>query len=101
VSSFSKAAEKARKLAAVPHWTLHDLRRAARTGLAQTGASIFVAEPIIAHAQSGVHAVYDLHKYDAEKRAALAAWEARLLRIVGKPAPAAPNIVAMPARKRA
>ncbi len=34
------------------------------------------------HAERGVTAVYDRHSYDAEKRAALHAWSARLDQIV-------------------
>jgi len=69
------------------HWTPHDLRRTCRTGLAAAGISETVAELVIGHTRKGIASVYDLHKYDDEKRAALEAWERRLLRIVGgKPA---------------
>jgi integrase len=95
VSGFSKAQARARQLAGIPNWRLHDLRRTMRTGLAQTGASVFVAELIIAHRQSGVHAVYDLHRYDEDRRAALQRWEERLLAIVGEPHPGGENVVPM------
>jgi len=42
-----------------------------RIGMSTAGVLPFIGELVIAHAQSGVHAVYDLHKYDAEKREAL------------------------------
>ena len=32
-----------------------------------------------------MHAVYDLHRYDAEKRAALEKWEAKLRQVVAEP----------------
>lgn len=68
------------------HWTPHDLRRTMRTGLAAAGVSETVAEATVGHTRKGIAAVYDLHRYDAEKRAALEAWERRLLRIIeGKP----------------
>lgn len=83
----------------VPHWTLHDIRRSVRTGLSITGATPFIAEQIIGHRQSGVHAVYDLHRYDREKLDALLKWEAHLLRIVGEtPAPTG-NVVPLVAQR--
>ncbi|WP_440996269.1 tyrosine-type recombinase/integrase [Arhodomonas sp. SL1] len=65
------------------HWTPHDLRRTCRTGLAAIGVDEVVAEVTIGHTRKGIAAVYDLHRYDREKRAALAAWERRLLQVVG------------------
>jgi hypothetical protein len=38
---------------------------------------------VIARKRPGIEAVYDLHRFDAEKRAALLAWEERLRAIVG------------------
>lgn len=63
------------------HWRPHDLRRTMRTGLAAAGVNETVAELTIGHTRKGIAAVYDRHRYDAEKRAALEAWERRLLRI--------------------
>ncbi|WP_018952495.1 tyrosine-type recombinase/integrase [Thioalkalivibrio sulfidiphilus] len=64
------------------HWTPHDLRRTCRTGLAALGVSETVAEATIGHTRKGIAAVYDLHRYDLEKRTALEAWERRLHRII-------------------
>ena len=47
-----------------------------------------VAELVIGHRQRGIHAVYDLHRFDQEKRDALLRWERRLLGIVEPPPPA-------------
>ncbi len=63
------------------YWRPHDLRRTMRTGLAAAGVSETVAEATIGHVRQGITGVYDRHRYDAEKRAALEAWERRLLRI--------------------
>ena len=71
-------------------FTLHDLRRTVRTRLAELGITPFIGELVIGHAQKGVHAVYDLHRYEKEKRDALERWERRLLSIL-EPAP--PNVV--------
>ena len=64
------------------HWSPHDLRRTARTGLAAEGIIAEIAERVVGHVQTGIIGVYDHHRYDQEKRAALEAWERRLLRIV-------------------
>ncbi len=69
----------------LPRWTLHDLRRTARTGMAAAGVNVFIAELVIGHRQTGVHAVYDLHRYDSEKRKALEVWNARLAAILSPP----------------
>jgi integrase len=61
----------------------HDLRRTAASHMTSTGISRLVVSKILNHAEPGVTAVYDRHSYDAEKRAALTAWGARLEEIVG------------------
>jgi integrase len=66
-----------------PLWRPHDLRRTMRTGLAAIGIPEHIAELTIGHVRQGIAAVYDQHRYDAEKRAALEAWETRLLGIAG------------------
>jgi integrase len=95
VSGFSKMAARARATAGIgTHWQIHDLRRTVRTRLAEEGVPVFIAELVIAHAQSGVHAVYDSHKHDKEKREALAAWESWLRAIIDAPEPV-PNVLPM------
>jgi integrase len=83
-------------------WTLHDLRRTVRTGLSSVGVLPIIAELTIGHKQTGISAIYDRHRYDVEKRAALTAWETKLMSIVGepKPRPAAPDDV-VPLKVRA
>lgn len=65
-----------------PHWTPHDLRRTATTHMARLGVSRFVRARILGHADTSVTAVYDRHAYLDEKRDALAAWGARVAKIV-------------------
>jgi integrase len=85
---------------AIKAFTLHDLRRTVRTRLSELGVLPFVAELILAHTQQGVAKVYDLHRYDTEKREALEAWERRLMSIVApEPAPAG-EVVQMRRRAR-
>lgn len=64
-------------------WRPHDLRRTMRTGLAAAQVPEHIAELTIGHTRKGMAAVYDLHRYDGEKRAAMEAWERRMLGIVG------------------
>lgn len=59
-------------------FTLHDLRRTVRTGLARLGVLPHVAERVLSHRQPGIQAVYDRYPYLAEKRAALELWAAHL-----------------------
>jgi integrase len=98
---FGKAKVRLDKLVGeIKPYTLHDLRRTVRTRLAELGVSPFVGELVIGHAQKGVHAVYDLHTYDDEKRAALQRWEAKLLSILAPEPEPESKVVAMPARAR-
>ena len=66
----------------VAPFTLHDLRRTCRTGLARLGVLPHVAERVVNHVQDGVAGVYDIHTYMNEKRAALEKW-AEHLRTIG------------------
>ena len=60
-------------------FTLHDLRRTVRTGLARLGIRPDIAERCLNHAQPGIIATYDTHQYFEEKRDALAQWADHLL----------------------
>jgi integrase len=61
-----------RKLPAMPHWTLHDLRRTARSLLSRADVRPDISERVLGHKIPGVEGIYDRHRYDAEKAAALA-----------------------------
>jgi len=58
----------------LPPFTLHDLRRTARTQLAVLGVRREVAERCLGHAIRGVEGTYDRHNYFKERRAALERW---------------------------
>ena len=58
----------------VTAWAPHDLRRTGRTMLAALGCPRDVAEVILGHRLPGVEGVYNVHQYDAERRA----WLSRL-----------------------
>jgi integrase len=55
-------------------FTLHDLRRTVRTGLAKLGIRPDIAERCLNHAQPGIITTYDTHQHLDEKRDALTQW---------------------------
>jgi integrase len=59
-------------------WTIHDLRRTARSLMTQAGVAPDHAERALGHVIVGVRGVYDRHDYHVEKRAAFEALAARL-----------------------
>ncbi|MCC7464274.1 MAG: site-specific integrase, partial [Gammaproteobacteria bacterium] len=58
----------------LPHFTLHDLRRTARTHLAALGVRREVAERCLGHKLRGVEGTYDRHDYFKERRVAFGQW---------------------------
>jgi integrase len=71
---------------ALPHWTLHDLRRTLATNLQRLSIRLEVTEAVLNHtsgSRAGIVGVYQRYKYTVEKRQALDAWARRLDAIVG------------------
>ena len=71
------AAEARGEPVEIPHWTFHDLRRTAATGMARLGIPVRVTEAVLNHVSgtaAGIVAVYQRHDYADEKRQALEAW---------------------------
>jgi integrase len=52
-------------------WTVHDLRRTARSLMSRAGVRPDVSERVLGHAIQGVEGVYDRYSYDTEKGEAL------------------------------
>lgn len=52
-------------------FTVHDLRRTARTHLAALGVAPYIAEMCLNHKPKGIEAVYNVHDYFEERKAAL------------------------------
>ena len=50
----------------VTGWTLHDLRRSARSLLSRAGVSPDIAERCVTHTIGGIRGVYDRHRYEQE-----------------------------------
>lgn len=87
----------------IEHFTVHDMRRTARTHLAGLGVDRFVAERSLNHKLGNVEGIYDRHDYFAERAAALATWAALLTKIergkmLASPANA-PRVAASKARQ--
>jgi integrase len=59
------------KLSGVAPYTVHDLRRTARSLMSRAGVRPDVAERVLGHAMRGVEGVYDRHSYAAEMEQAL------------------------------
>jgi integrase len=86
------AAEKTQKSAgeaeaqSLAPWRFHDLRRTGATNLQALGIPVEVTEAILNHISGttgGIAGVYNLYRYDPEKRAALDSWAVRVLEIAG------------------
>ena len=81
-TAFSKSKRKLDEISGVTGWTIHDLRRTARTLLVRAGIRPDVAERVLGHVIAGVAGTYDRHDYLAEKRHALDALAGELARIL-------------------
>jgi integrase len=77
----ARCQERMKKLG-IAEFTLHDLRRTCRTGLAKIGTVPHIAERVLNHAQEKIPGTYDTHDYLEEKRAALDKWSAYLAELV-------------------
>jgi integrase len=77
------ALRRARKVAGVADFTLHDLRRTLRTGLSRLGVDRDVAELVIGHRRQGIRDVYDRYEFLEERRAALEAWARHVQTLAG------------------
>lgn len=56
------------------HFTVHDMRRTARTHMSALGIEGRVAERALNHKLKGVEGIYDRHDFFKERRQALALW---------------------------
>jgi integrase len=82
ISGFSKFKEDFDERCGVTDWTLHDLRRTARSLMSRAGVSADHAERCLGHVIGGVRGVYDRHQYLEEKKQAFEALAAQIDRIL-------------------
>jgi integrase len=78
--------------AELPPFVIHDIRRTVRTRLSELRIADHIAEAVIGHSKRGLARIYDQHKYRAEKREALTAWQNKLRGAVG---PSTGNVLQM------
>ena len=75
-----------KKVGNLPRWTIHDLRRTARSLMSRAGVRPEVAEKVMGHTLKGVEGVYDRHQYLEEKAEALRRLAALIKTILNPPA---------------
>jgi integrase len=73
IGGFSKFKVEIDKVCGVTGWTLHDLRRTARSLMSRAGVPTDHAERCLGHVITGVRATYDRHEFRAEKKRAFEA----------------------------
>jgi len=71
VAAMKKRAMKRAKAESLPNWTLHDLRRTAKTLMARASVRPDISERVLGHVIKGIEGTYDRYSYADEKRDAL------------------------------
>ncbi len=85
------------KLCGVTGWTIHDLRRTARSLMSRGGVSPDHAERAIGHAIGGIRGVYDRHEFYAEKLHAFEVLAVQIDRILNPQSNVVPMRTEIPA----
>jgi len=80
----------------LPRWTLHDLRRTARSLMSRAGVPSDHAERCLGHVLPGVRGTYDRYEYMTEKKRAFEALAALVDRTINPPAG---NVAILPERR--
>jgi integrase len=70
-ATLNKALEK---ITIIDHFTIHDLRRTAKTKLQEMGVDEFISERCLNHAIRGVAGTYGRHDFFDERKTALQLW---------------------------
>ena len=73
-NSFTRALIRRNHSLGLGQFSVHDLRRTARTGFAKLKVSSDIAEMIINHSRGAMVDIYDRYTYEDEKREALEKW---------------------------
>jgi integrase len=91
IGGFSQFKSNFDKKAGLSNWTIHDLRRTARSLMSRAGVPTDHAERCLGHAMAGVRGTYDRHAYHAEKKQAFELLAAQIDRIINPQ----PNVIPM------
>ena len=98
LAATKKHAKKGAKVEPLPNWTLHDLRRTAKTLMVRAGVRPDISERVLGHVIGGVEGTYDRHSYADEKRDALEKLAQMIERILN-PLPPIVAVISDTARK--
>jgi integrase len=91
-SNMKKRTKAGASVGPLPNWTLHDLRRTAKTLMVRAGVRPDISERVLGHVITGVEGTYDRHSYEEEKREALEQLAGTIGRILNPPSA---NIITM------
>ena len=70
------------RMTGVTGWSIHDLRKTARSLMSRIGIPHEVAEAVLGHTIPGVAGIYNRHSYETEKGIALTKLAATISQIV-------------------
>ena len=82
ISGFSKFKRAFDQACGVTGWTLHDLRRTARSLMSRAGVPSDHAERALGHVIGGIRSTYDRHEFYQEKKDAFTALAGQIDRIL-------------------
>jgi integrase len=85
MAAFSQCKDEFDQACGVTGWTLHDLRRTARTLMSRAGVNSDHAEQCLGHLLSGVRKTYNRDDFKLQKKAAFEALAMQIKRIVNPP----------------
>jgi integrase len=85
LAAFSQCKEEFDEACGVTGWTLHDLRRTARTLMSRAGVNSDHAEQSLGHLLSGVRKTYNRDDFKLQKKTAFEALAMQIKRIVSPP----------------
>jgi integrase len=85
IANYSKPKARFDKACGVTDWTLHDLRRTARSLMSRAGVPSEHAERCLGHAIGGVEGIYNRHQYQDEMLKAYERLAAQIIDIVEPP----------------
>ena len=85
LAAMKNQAKKGAKIDPIPNWTLHDLRRTAKTLMVRAGVRPDISERVLGHVIAGVEGTYDRHSYADEKQDALETLATMVDRILNPP----------------
>lgn len=82
LAAFSQCKDEFDEASGVTGWTLHDLRRTARTLMSKAAVNTEVAEQALGHLLSGMRKIYNRDDFKPQKKAAFDALAGQIERIV-------------------